>query len=310
MNVAHLPPKEFGKRFLHEVTKDDISGLAAELSYRVFVALFPFFIFLAALGGFIAAAVHAHNPTEAILNQFGSALPGDARSLLRTQLSSVLESRNGGLLSFGFIGAAWAASGAMKGLMKALNRAYDVPETRPFWETTGVALALTLAGTVGILGAFMLLVATQSWGGEIAGWFHAGGGFKIVVALVRWPLVLALVLTAVAVIYWLAPNLHLPFKWISPGAVLFTLVWLAITVAFAVYVSQFGSYNKTYGTLGGVVVLLTWLYLTNLMLLAGAELNALLAELAIPAKVEVERGEAEAEAASQTREGPQPAAPA
>lgn len=280
---------EFGKRALREFKADDISGLAAELSYRYFLALFPFFIFLAALGGFIASLFGISDPTGRLMNAFGDALPADARSVLQGQVRSVVGSKSVGLLSFGIIGAFWAASGAMSALTRALNRTYDVPETRPFWKTTGIALLMTLAATIGIIGSVVLLVGTSAWGSEIAGWFGAGHAFELTVTVLRWPVIIALVLFAVAVMYWAAPNYDLPFRYITPGAVLFVVVWVAATGAFGVYAANFSSYNKTYGTLGGVVVLLTWLYITNAVLLLGAEINALLEHDSEPAPAEHQR---------------------
>lgn len=288
MTIGGVDLAPFAKKVFKESSSDDISGLAAELSYRFFLALFPFFIFLAALGGFIATAVSSGDPTQRLMDQIGGALPADARSILQDQLSGVLNSRSGGLLSVGIVGAIWASSGAAKALIKALNRVYGVPETRSFWTSTSLALAMTLAASVAIIGSFGLLLATQAFGSEIAAAIGAGAAFQLTVTILRWPVVMLLVLFAVGLIYWLAPNRHVPFRLFSPGAVAFTLVWLLTAIAFGLYVANFGSYNKTYGALGGVVVLLTWLYLTNLTLLLGAEVNATLAELR--ASQEVRRG--------------------
>ncbi len=289
MTVGGVDLVPYGKRVAKEFSADDISGLAAELSYRFFLALFPFFIFLAALGGFAAVALSTDDPTERLMNQIGDALPADARSILEDQVRGVLESRSGGLLSVGIIGAIWASSGAMKALIKALNRVYDVPETRSFWKSTSLAVVMTLAGSICILGSFALLLATQAFGNDIADAIGAGGAFELTVALARWPIVIALVLLAVALIYWIAPNIDVPFRLFSPGGVTFTVVWLVTAIAFGLYVANFGSYNKTYGTLGGVVVLLTWLYLSNVTLLLGAEINATLAEQKHPEALESSR---------------------
>lgn len=278
MRIGGVAVMPFTKKLIKEFSADDIGGLAAELSYRYFLALFPFFIFLAALGGFIASAASIDDPTQKLMNQIGESLPADARSVLETQVRSVLEGHNGGLLSIGIIGAIWAASGAMKAVIKALNRAYDVPETRPFWKSMSLAVGMTVAATFGILGSFVLLIATQAFGRDIADAMNAGHQFELTVQILRWPAVILLVMTAVALLYWLAPNLDVPFHWISPGAVLFTVTWVVASIAFGLYVANFSSYNATYGTLGGVVVLLIWLYLTNLVFLIGAEVDALLAE--------------------------------
>jgi len=279
----------YAKRVAKEFSADDISGLAAELSYRFFLALFPFFIFLGALGGFAAAALSSDDPTQRLMDQIGDALPADARSILEDQVRGVLDSRSGGLLSVSIIGAIWASSGAMKALIKALNRVYDVPETRSFWKSTSLALAMTLAGSVCTLGSFALLIATQAFGNDIADAIGAGGAFELTVALARWPIVIALVMLSVALIYWIAPNIDVPFRLFSPGAITFTVVWLLTAIGFGLYVANFGSYNKTYGTLGGVVVLLTWLYLSNVSLLLGAEINATLAEQKDPVALESSR---------------------
>ena len=304
MTVGGVDLVPFGKRVFKEFSGDDISGLAAELSYRFFLALFPFFIFLAALGGFIAAAVSSGDPTQRLMDQIGSALPADARSILQEQVRGVLDSRSGGLLSVGIAGAIWASSGAAKALIKALNRVYGVPETRSFWKSTSLALAMTFAGSLSILGSFALLVATQAFGNDIADAVGAGGAFELTVAIVRWPIVIVLVMFAVGLIYWLAPNINVPFRLVSHGAVAFTVVWLLTALAFGLYVANFGSYNKTYGTLGGVVVLLTWLYLSNVMLLLGAEINATLAELKEPHTQESRRAEVIEQAARKTSASP------
>jgi membrane protein len=276
MTIGGIEVVPFAKRLAREFGSDDVSGLAAELSYRYFLALFPFLIFLAGLGGFIADVVGANDPTGSVMRSIGDALPPDARSVLETQVRSVLKSHSAGLLSFGIIAAIWASSGAMKAMIKAMNRAYNVPETRSFWQTTLLAIGMTVAATIGIVGALIVYASTTGWVGTIAGWFGAGRAFEVAVLVARWPLIVLLVLGGVGLLYRLAPNLYVPFKWITPGSVLFTTVWIGATLGFGLYVTHFGSYNKTYGALGGVVVLMTWLYLTNFLLLAGAELNAML----------------------------------
>jgi len=289
MTVGGIDLVPFAKKAVKEFGADDIGGLAAELSYRYFLALFPFFIFLAALGGFIANAISVEDPTTRLMNLLGDALPADARSVLEGQVRSVVDSQSVGLLSFGIVGALWAASGAMKALIKALNRAYDVPETRPFWKATGLAILMTLASTVGVLGSIVIVIATNAWGSEIADSIGAGHAFALGMRIAQWPLIIALLLVAVALMYWLAPNLDVPFKLITPGAALFVVTWLVATLGFGLYVANFSSYNKTYGTLGGVVVLLTWLYITNIFLLLGAEINALIDEEREPEKSRARR---------------------
>ena len=280
---------DIGKKAAKEFMSDDVTGLAAELSYRYFLALFPFAIFLAALGGFIAHMTGAQDPTSQIMKLVGNSLPSDARSVIQGEVHSVVTSRNGGLLSIGILGAIWASSSAMKTLIKALDRAYDVPETRPWWKQTGLAIVMTVAVAIGIVGSIVILIATTAWADKIATSFGFGSAFKVAITWARWPAVVALMLLAVATLYWAAPNYQVRFRFLTPGAVVFVVVWIAATIGFGFYVTNFSSYNKTYGALGGVVVLLVWLYLTNIVLLFGAELNALLDMAEEPARARQER---------------------
>ena len=259
-----------------ESVTDDVTGLAAELAYRFFLALFPFVIMLAALSGFIADALGVENPTERIVDNFASTLPPDTASVLERQINEVITNKNVGLISIGLLGALWAAGGGMGALIKALNRAYDVPETRPFWKRTLLALGMTLSAGVAVMAAFIILVGAGAWGEEIAGWFGADRAFTVALMVVRWPIALLLIMAAVALLYRIAPNIDQKFHLVSAGAVLFALVWLPATFAFSIYVSNFGSFNATYGALGGVVVLLLWFYVSSVVLLVGAELNAMI----------------------------------
>jgi membrane protein len=289
MNTPRL--KWIGKRLFKKAGEDDISGSAAELAYRFFLAVFPFFIFLAALGGFGASALDVQNPTDEVMNALGDSLPDDASSVLRTQLEGVLEQRNGGLLSISIVGALWAASSGMQALMKKTNAIYGVKETRPFWMKAAVGVGLTLAGAGLLLVAFFVFFAGQVYGPQIAGEVGLSGTAAILANLARLPFVLVMILLAVAFLFWRAPNTSLPMKWLSPGAVFFAVGWLIATLLFGLYVANFSSYNETYGALGGVVVLLIWFYMTSLLLLLGAELNVVLAEEFEPEAVEASTGD-------------------
>ena len=268
----------FLREYGAEASKDDLSGLAAELSYRFFVALFPFLIFLAALGGFVASALGVANPTQSIMSHVGASLPGDARSVLQKQVEAIVGTKSVGLLSVGILGALWASSGAARATIKALNRVNQSTESRPFWKLTLISFGLVLVATVALFGSAGLYFAASAWGGDIANYFGAGRVFAIVLSVVVWPAAVALVTVAVAAIYWFAPSARVPFRAASWGALVFVAALLSSSVLFGVYVSQFGAYNKTYGALGGVVVLLTWLYITNLALVGGAELDWFLAK--------------------------------
>ena len=270
-----------GKSVWRETSSDDVSGLAAELSYRFLLALFPFFIFLASLGGFVADLLSVENPSGEILKRIGDALPADAASLLETQLSAVLEQRQTGLLSIGIVTALWAAAGGMKAVMKSMNRAYDVEETRSFLVKTGLAIGLTLFASVFFIGAFILAVAGGAMASAIADATGTGAWLMALFHLGRYAAALVLLALMTGVLYWQAPAVDIPFRWISPGAIMFVIVWMLATLGFGFYVANFGSYNATYGALGGVIILLFFFYITSFILLMGAELNALLHRMAL-----------------------------
>lgn len=291
------------KALIKRSSQDDVSGLAAELAYRLLLAMFPFFIFVAALGGFIAALFNIDNPAGRLVDQVRGTLPNDAASVLQGQLEDILSSQNSGLLSLGIVTAIWAASGAIKTVMKALNRAYDVPEARPFWRQSLVAVALTLLAGVSLTGAFALLIAGQLYAGDIGDAIGVGDFLTTALNWLRLPLAALMVMVAIAFLYWAAPNKRLPFRWVSPGSVIFIVAWISFTLGFGFYVANFGSYNSTYGTLGGVVVLLIWLYLSSLLMLLGAELNVVLASRAEPEMTPQEPARSE-EARQESRSGP------
>lgn len=279
---------DLGKRLVEHVGGDDVSGLAAEMAYRFFLAIFPFFIFLAALGGFVAAAANVDNPTDEVMDLIGDALPDETSAVLRGELQNVLGSENPGLLSFGIVGTILAAAGGMNSVVKGFNRAYNVKETRPFWMKMPLTVGLVLLGGFSIVGAFILLIMGTVYGQQLANELGLGTVAGTLFTFARWPIVALMVLIAVAFLYWAAPNVKLPFRLISPGAVFFLIVWLTATWLFGFYVSNFGDYNATYGTLGAVVILMIWFYLTGFVLLLGAEINALLAHVVAPEELEEE----------------------
>lgn len=281
MDIAKRDLVANGKSLLRELRDDDVTGLAAELAYRFFLALMPFLLFLATLGGLVARAAGIENPAQEFLNTFGDTLPADAASVVRTQVTQVVEGSNGGLLSVSILGALWAASSGVGSLMKAINRAYDMPESRPYWKKAAVSLALTAVGGAAILVAIIATVVGQVGLERAVEAMGLGGPAQVALGIARWPLALLVMMAAIAVVYWAAPNTRLPFKWVTPGAAAFAVMWVLVTAGFALYVGRFGSYSTTYGALGGVVVLLLWFYLTSLVMLLGAEVNAMLDERAI-----------------------------
>lgn len=263
-----------GKRFISDVGRDDLAGLSAELAYRFLFAVFPFGLFVAALASFIGPLLGLGDPTNAILGAVGDNLPPDVAAGVRPQLDAVLGSAKPGLLTVGAIAALWAATGGTNALIKAMNRAYEVPETRPLIPRYALAIGLTLLASVGILAAFVTIVGASFLTSEFVRQAGLDPTVVEIISLLRWPVVFVFLSIAVGILYKLAPNFDVPFKACIAGGALFSLGWLIATALFALYVLNFGSYSNTYGALGGVIVLMLWFYLSAFVLVGAAALVA------------------------------------
>jgi membrane protein len=254
--------------------EDDVMGLAAELSFRWLLALFPLAIMTAAVAGFVAEQLNVEDPTQEILDAVGAGLPPEAAETLRPQLDRVLLSQDGGLLTLGLVLTVYAASSGMRAIVKGFNKAYRVDEQRPFWRQVAVAVGLTLLMGISVSASFIVLVVGQVAANDVASLVGLEDATSTVLELARFPLVLVALGAAAAFLYWSAPARHPRPRWVLPGVAVFVPGWMLATVLFSFYVENFGSYGDTYGTLGGVIVLLLWLYLTFVILLFGAQLNA------------------------------------
>lgn len=288
------PAFDAGRLLVRKIIDDDILGLSAELSYRFFLALFPFAIFVAGVGAFVARQLSIDNPAQAITDRLAGTLPPEAATLVQEELQRVIDRQDTGLISFGVLAAVFFATGGTNALIKAMNRAFDVEETRPLWRRYVVAIGMTLLGGGSLIGAFVLFVSGSILVGDVARQLGIEGTFWELLPILRWPIVIGLVFAAVSVLYRVGPNLRLPLRWIVPGALLFAVAWLAGTWLFGWYVSGFASYGSTYGALAGVAILLIWFYLTSFILLLGVEVNDVIAELQAPQDLE-ERREAGAD---------------
>ena len=277
--------KEVARATMKEFSQDDCSGLAAESAYHILFSIFPLAIFGASMSAIINS-IFGLDLFGKIMSALTSRLPPDAATALSGPLAKVLSNQSGGLLSFGIITALWSGSAAVSTFIKALNRAYDVEETRPFWRRKGTEILLTLFVGIVAAAAFIIIVFGGKLGDAIAKHIGAGHVFTIFWNIIRWPLILAFISLALAVLYWVGPNIKQKFQWISPGAILATVVWILAIGAFGLYVSHFGSYNKTYGTLGGIIVLLLVFYISSLVIMFGGELNSELAKRYDPETIE------------------------
>lgn len=289
MDAMTAPAIRVGKRFVEDFMEDDVLGLSAELAYRFLFAVFPFGIFLAALGAFVAQWIGIADPTEQILDALGDNLPPDVAQTIRPQLEAVIGQTQPGLLTFGAVGALWAATGGTNALIKAMNRAYEVEEGRPFIKKTAMAVGLTLLASAGILVSFVTIVGASVLTEQIAEEIGLSGDAFDLLTLLRWPVVFVLLAVAVGLLYRLAPNLRPPWRWCFAGGALFALGWLVATAGFAFYVANFSNYGNTYGALGGVIVLMLWFYLSAVVLVGAAELVAVALKELDPAWHEAER---------------------
>jgi len=265
---------DLAKRLAASARTDDVTGLAAEIAYRSFLELFPFFVFLATIGGVLESTFHIQNPVHQILDLLTNSMPQGAADPIRQQLEGVLGSQQG-LIGLPMLGVLWLAAGSGATLLKAMNRIYEIEETRPFWERYLVGLWLTLLGGA-VLAAVILLMSVGQILGQQAGGGDAPGWFWSLASFARWPLVLLILVVEATVVFRIAPNSKPAWRFIAPGAFVFAVGWLLSSALFAFYVDKAGGYAATYGVLGGVVVLLLWLQLTAFALLLGAELNDLL----------------------------------
>lgn len=264
------------RALIQEVRADDVFGISAELAYRFLFALFPFFLFLAALSSFVARWMGNEDPTSQIIQGIGTAVPGEAPGMLETELRAIFENRNGGLLSVGAIVALWAASTATKSVMKAMNRAYNVEESRSFLQRQVLALGLSVLAGAAFLVAAVLLLAGPLVVEGLSSAAGLGDEGALLVNVARIPFVLLLLFLAVVFIYRVKPAVRIPFRWLSPGALAFVVVWVVATIGFSLYLANFANYGATYGSLGGVIILLTWFYITAFVMVLGGELNAVI----------------------------------
>jgi membrane protein len=268
--LGGLSVKELARRVIHEIQEDNVPAYAAQLAYYFLFSLFPFFLFLTALLGYIPVP----DLMDKIMALLVDVMPGEALHLAEDNVRELATSQKGGLLSFSAFIALWVASSAITAISDSLNRAYGVKEGRPFWKVRGIAILLTAGLAVLLLASMLLLIFGPQLGGFIAAKIGLGDAFAIAWSVLRWPVILFLLTLAVALVYYFAPDVEQEWRWITPGSIFAIIGWILVSLAFGYYVDNFGSYNKTYGTIGAVIVLLTWMYLSGFLLLVGGEMNA------------------------------------
>jgi membrane protein len=272
---------------LLKMRENDLLGLAGQLTYFFLLSFFPFLIFLVALAGLVL-----NDPESAIRVLIGKSagfLPREAVELLVGYLDRTLRGAGTGVLLIGIITTLWMGSAASIAIIKAANRAYELVETRPFWKLRGTSILLALGFTLLMAALSLVVFEVETYISRLGG---PSGSLLAVWGIARWALAFVVVTTALSVLYYLAPNARLPFRWITPGGFAATVLMFAASTALSLYASRLGSYDQVYGQLGAVIVFMLWLYAMGLMVLVGVEINAVLARRAEDKKgVELVRAE-------------------
>jgi membrane protein len=259
-------------RVVERIKDHEIFARAAQLSYYFLLALFPLLLVLINVLGYMAQEGTLFR--EKLLLYLAAIMPRSAIALVRTTLDEISNASGSGKLSFGLLVALWAASNGMGAISSTLNTSHNVKERRPWWKVRLICVCLTVALAILILAALAIVLYGGTIGEALAARYGFGDFFTTVWTIVQWPIALVFVLTTFNLIYNFAPNLPGARSWITPGAFIGVGLWLLVSFAFRVYLSFFDSYSVTYGSLGAVIVLMLWFYLTGVAILIGGEVNS------------------------------------
>lgn len=262
------------KELAQRLFTDDVLGWSAQLSYYFFLALFPALICVVALASFFPV----EHLSEIILEFLTRLAPPDVLALVDRQLRVIGESHSRGLLTFGIIGTMWSASAGMNAVIRTLNFAYHVPETRPWWRVRLRAIALTLVVPAFALASLTVVLVGPIIGERLAASLHMSAVFQWSWRVVHWPLVFMLAVSGVAFVYAVGPDASQRWQTLIPGSCFATGVWIGATLGLRWYVASLATYEKTYGTIGTALVILLWFYVSGLAMLVGAELNSVINE--------------------------------
>ncbi|AVQ97697.1 ribonuclease [Oceanobacillus iheyensis] len=261
--------KAYGKKFIEQFQKDNVPILSAAQAYYYFLSIFPLIVFCFALIPYFNI-----NPQDAV-TFIGNILPSEIASVFEENIVSLVDTQRGGLLTVGIIGALWTSSAGINAFIKSTNEAYHVEETRNFLVVRLISLGLTLGMIVTLVVAILVPVfgdVILSFVSSIVGF---SGAMEILLQILRWAVSLLAITGFLLILYRFAPNKRIPFKYIFPGALTASILWLLISLGFSIYVSNFSNYSATYGSLGGIIVLMIWFFLTGMVLMIGAVVNVL-----------------------------------
>jgi len=262
---------ELARRVWAEINDTDVFGLAAQLAFYFLFALFPLFIFIASL----VAYLPIQDLIPRVIEIAEPVLPNQgALDLVRGTVDEIVKKSSGGLLSFGLLASLWASSAGIAAIAGALNCAYEVGESRPYWKVRLMAILLTIGLSLLIIVAMALLM----FGDHIGAWIAARAGLGVVFSILwtigRWAVILLFLLLAIGLVYYFAPDVEQDWRWITPGSVFAVAVWIIASIAFRIYIANFADYSATYGSLGAMIVLMLWFYITGFVIIVGGEINA------------------------------------
>jgi membrane protein len=286
--ASRLISKDFLWRVWARAEEDEIFARSAQLSYYFLLALFPLLLFLITLFGYLDGA--GSSLRHKLLSYLGDVMPASALQLVVATIDQVTAARGGGKLSFGLLAAVWAASSGMGAIGQSLNAAYDVRETRPWWKVRLISIALTIALSTLITSALLIVLYGGRLGHTLAALVHEGRAFAATWRILQWPIALVFVFITFSLIYHFAPDLAAKRRerrtsasdyrrrWLSPGVLVAIALWLLVSLGFRLYLHFFNSYSATYGSLGALIILMLWFYLTGTAILLGGEINCTLEE--------------------------------
>ena len=307
MKIAGVDVVATAKATLKDFRKDDLQGLAAEVAYHFLFSIVPLVIFLTAMSGFISRMVGVNDAMSSITTWLFENLPTEAAEAVREPIQNVITNQSGGFLSFGAVLALWGGKNAMAALMKALNTAFGVEDSRPWWKKQAIAMGLTVAMGLAIVAASSFFLAGSFVGEGLANVLGLGDTWTTVWSILRFPLIALLLVVALAFLYWAGPDVDAPFKWLTAGSILAVVLWIIATFGLSIYFQFAGPSAETYGALSGVLAFVFWLYVMSLILLLGGELNSVLAVQQVPAvRAEVSAKGGDAKVAEQSTGFPRP----
>jgi membrane protein len=260
------------KRTVSQFSEDKLTTWAAALTYYAILSIFPALLALVSVLGLIGPSA-----TQPLIDNLSTVAPGPAKDILTNALKNLGSAQGASTLAFiiGLAAAIWSASGYIGAFMDAANAVWDAPEGRPIWKRVPLRLAVTVVLLFLLAASALAVVLTGPLARSVGNLIGLGDTFVSVWGIAKWPVLVLVVSFMISLLYWAGPNVKQPgFPWISPGGLLAVILWIVASLLFALYVANFASYNKTYGSLGGVIVFLVWLWITNLIILLGAEFNS------------------------------------